>query len=456
MMKKRFRALWSTGRIRLSVSLWGMLLILSLGQVLASGQALGKGQAQGPSRDPDVGHDSFARGRLEPSAPAPEPDPDHYGAGTPGQFILVNGVEPTREAFQQVDSVFQHRSRGNIQVGVGCIISYFQAPCEKVRERLDRYLNLSRTFDLPLVIQLDGEQWWGARPDLWNWWDPGGPGYQPENRMNVEWTGWTSDSAVRIGWRNWGRQLRVQPMPNLMSPRYRAACREAMGELVPRILAWWHQLPADRQYLFVGIKVGWESAIGVNNWYYPGGNQLLGRSASTDPTYGLTPDSLPARGVEAIGYAAVKTLGLADSGTLTAAELTKVVQTHLADLSRFCARLGVPRGRLFTHGGGWAPGESLYTAAVNPYSCPGWSFYDHASDPRGDTTAMSALGSSDAPWWGAVEWLYPGKTEAGWESALRKTLSIPRIRYLCIFNWSGIRGNQAAVGAIRTLVQAGD
>lgn len=438
MMKKRFRAFWRTGVLPLAVFLWGMLLVPGLGQCQghASGQA------------PDQG--AVARGGQGVSAGAP------LSGHAPGKFILVNGVEPTQAAFREVDSVFQDRARGNIRIGVGCIISYFQASPDKVMARLDRYLALSRTFDLPLVIQLDGEQWWGARPDLWNWWDPASPGYEPGNRMNVEWTGWTPDSAVRIGWRNWGWQLRVLPMPNLMSPRYREACQEAMGRLVPRILSWWHELPSDKKYLFVGIKVGWESAIGVNNWYYPGGNQLLGRPASADPTYGLTPDSLPARGVEAIGYAAVKTLGLAEAGPLRAADVTKVVQTHLAGLSRYCARLGVPREKLFTHGGGWAPGESLYSAAVNPYSCPGWSFYSHAADPRGDTTAIRALGSSNAPWWAAVEWLYSGTSEAGWESALRKTLSTPRIRYLCIFNWSGIRLNQAAIGAVGAVLETGE
>ena len=35
--------------------------------------------------------------------------------------------------------------------------------------------------------------------------------------------------SVKIGWRNWGRQLRVLPMPNLMSPAYRQACHKEMA-----------------------------------------------------------------------------------------------------------------------------------------------------------------------------------------------------------------------------------
>lgn len=373
----------------------------------------------------------------------------------PRQYILLNAVKPTPEAFAEIDSVFGRSGSGSILIGVGCIISYLQQSPRQSLNRLERYLQLSRQFERPLIIQLDGEQWWSARPDLWNWWDPSRPGYDPGNRMNVEWTGWTSDSAVKIGWRNWGRQLRVLPAPNLMSPRYRTACHQAMARLIPRIIDWWHGLPGDKRYLLVGIKVGWESAIGVNTWYYPDGNALLGRPESQDPSYGLRVDSLPDRGVESIGYAAVKTLGLADSGAVTADELTEVVRRHLADLAGYCRRLGVPRDRIFTHCGGWSPGESLYTAAVNRYSCPGWSFYTHADDPEGDTTAMRALAASSAPWWGAVEWLYSGETEAGWASALTKTLAAPGIRYLCIFNWGGIRSNEAAIRSIRTVTTSG-
>lgn len=74
------------------------------------------------------------------------------------------------------------------------------------------------------MIELDGINYWQARPDLWNWWDKSKPGYNPENKKNVEWTDWTPDSAVKIGWRNWGSQHRVLPMPNLMSPAYLKAC----------------------------------------------------------------------------------------------------------------------------------------------------------------------------------------------------------------------------------------
>jgi hypothetical protein len=58
------------------------------------------------------------------------------------------------------------------------------------------------------------------------------------NRENVEWTGWSPDDAIKIAWRNWGRQIRILPPPKLASPRYTAACRAEVRRLVPVVRDW--------------------------------------------------------------------------------------------------------------------------------------------------------------------------------------------------------------------------
>ncbi len=369
------------------------------------------------------------------------------------KYIIVNAVEPTAQSFEEVIQILgPNNDEQHIRIGVGFIVSYFRTSRTETVQRLKNYLILSQKYNLPVVIQLDGEQWWQARPDLWNWWDKNQPGYSPENRKNVEWTSWDADSAVKIGWRNWGGQVRVLPMPNLMSPVYRKACHAELQQLVPIIVDWWKALPDDKKDLLVAVKVGWESAIGVNNWYYPNGNSLLDQSAEKDPQYGLTTNLLPDRGVRAIGYAAVSTLGLAHSGQLKEAYLTEVVRRHLEDLSKFLANNGLPRDKIFTHCGGWSSGESLYTAAINKYSCPGWSFYKYATDPKLDITAMHALGKSNAPYWGAVEWLLEGqKTKQDWISAISHTLADQHMRYMDIYNWRNVKNKPACIEAIRQI-----
>ena len=378
------------------------------------------------------------------------------GSATAADQFIVFNLSTARHAaaFTEIQQEFSGPCAGNVRLGVGGIFSYLQHPRAAVVADLREFLRLARETDTPIVVQLDGEQWWGNRPDLWNWWDERQPGYSPTNRGNVEWTNWSSDSAIKIAWRNWGRQLRVLPPPNLMSPRYRQACHEEMQVLIPIILEWRRSLPEKQQELLIGIKVGWESSIGVNAWYYPGGNELLDRPADNDPTSGLKAEEVPARGVAQIGYAAVSTAGIRTNGAITEADLAEVVRRHLEDLCRKAHELGVPREKLFTHVAGWKEGEQLYATAVNHLSCPGWSFYKHAADPRGDVGVQAALKASDAPHWAAVEWLYQGPAEtAAWHRALTATLADPRCRYLCIYNWSGIQGNRAALDAIRQLTR---
>jgi len=359
-------------------------------------------------------------------------------------------IETIKEAIPEVEG-------SNIRVGVGFIFSYFRPGGDAaLTASLKRFLALAEQTDTPVFIQLDGENWWEGRPDLWNWWDPSKPGFNPANRYNVEWTDWTPDSAIKIAWRNWGRQIRVLPPPNLMSPVYQKECKKQIRLLVPVVMKWYRKLPTDKKDLFVGIKVGHESSIGVNAWYYPNGNDLLNKPADDDPTTGLKVENVLDRGVTQIGYAAVKTARIRKKGKITEKDLVEVVQRHLQEQSREVRRLGVPRDKLFTHAAGWKDGELLYGAAVNKYSCPGWSFYKHAGDPRKDEGVQRELKRSSAPCWAAVEWLYMNFNNTKlFRQALENTLSDPRCKFLCIYNWEGIKDKKPVLEAIRNVASSG-
>ena len=47
----------------------------------------------------------------------------------------------------------------------------------------------AREHDVAVMIHFDLHLAWKNRPDLWNWFDPNKPGYDPKNRYNVEWHG---------------------------------------------------------------------------------------------------------------------------------------------------------------------------------------------------------------------------------------------------------------------------
>lgn len=372
------------------------------------------------------------------------------------RYILLNLAESEirDESFRNIKELSRSWAPGRPRLGVGTIVCYFRETPAENMEKLREVLALCKKYELAVIVQLDGEQWWKGRPDLWNWWDKNRPGYDPANASNVEWSGWGPEHALKIAWRNWGQQWRVLPPPNLMSQRYREACHVEMQTLIKEILLWRDQLPKDKRWLLVGVKVGWESAIGMGSYYYPNGNSLIDKDPAGDPNQQTRPKVMPGRGFEPIGYAAVSTAGLAKRGELKEEHLAEVVRRHLEDLSAIARRAGVPRDQIFTHCGGWSPGEKLYGSALNEHSCPGWSFYRHGRDPRGDKTAMAALAKSDAPHWAVAEWLPIGaKTADDWCAALRNCLSIDRCRYVCIYNWRQLKTDPIAQSGIRRALE---
>ncbi len=290
---------------------------------------------------------------------------------------------------------------------------------------------------MPVLVNLDGMNWWDARPDLWNWWAPKEPGYNPENRHNVEWHDWGPEHAVKIGWRNWGAQIRVLPMMNMASPRVIAAHQEALRALLPRIADWWKSLPPEQNHLLGGVKLGHEASIGINAWYYPDGNALADRPASEDPQYGLDFEKGWHGGVQPIGYAAVAASGIKNSGELTREDIADVVEAYLAMLCAEARAVGLPPEKVYTHQGGtYVPWEKTlpWRAAFNPDATPGWSFY--FTDPAEANGLGAALDRPGAGRWAAVEWWWRGEDAAGWRSHITRTFAFRDCRALVIYNWN--------------------
>lgn len=388
----------------------------------------------------------------------------------PGQGMSQEHPESINdETFGEVAGAFSDNAESNVKVGVCFMLSPFRTKPEVTVQTLKNLLNTAGKISVPVMIHLDLEQWWGARPDLWNWWNAEHEGYDAANKENVEWTGWSSDHAIKIAWRNWGSQIRVLPPPNYASPKYLKACEEEIQRLIPIVARWYKALPENKKYLFAGVKVGHESSIGVNAFHYPNGNELLDKDASGDPRTGIAGQDVLARGVQQIGYATLKTGEIRSDGDITEYDLYEATRRYLEFLSRETAECGIARDRLFTHGAGWSDGEMLYDAALNEYACPGWSFYAYAKNPTEEPAVKRNLTKTDAPYWGAVEWMLmdnmnaQSQTQYGeasarkqlWKDALYNTLKDERARLVCIYNWESIRHNEAARSAIQECVNEG-
>lgn len=401
------------------------------------------------------------------AAPASRPAGEH--AGRP-QYIFFNRAPSRAEghwdqtlperftaaSLREVVAKVGGPGTGRLRVGVHFPFSILERDLDVTAESLRRMLQASSEANVPILVTLDGQNWWQTRSDLWNWWDPKLPGYDPRNRLNVEWTGWGPEHAVKIGWRNWGHQLRVRPAPNLASPRFLAEHWKAYDRLIPIVLAWYRSLPPGQRDLFGGLKLGWEASINVNAFYYPNGNAIFEahpNDASGDPndhdaakgwTFGHRPP---------LGYAAVSTAGVRRAGELTKADIERVVQQYLERLARAAVERGVPKEWVFTHQGGtYAPWEEhlSFRPAINAYSVPGWSFYSH--DPAECGSLAADLKAAGREEWAASEWWRGGPDVATWRARFEATLRFKRCRFICVYNWESFVTDGNALEAVRTLV----
>jgi len=375
-------------------------------------------------------------------------------ASVPMQYIVFSMPTYEDNAIYQIAKEYGGYKGGKIAVAAGLNLSYLDMPKKQVEERVKDVLTAAERLNLPILMELEGINYWRAYPQLWNWWNPSAPGYNPRNRKNVEWFSWTPDSAVKIGWRNWGQQYRELPMPNLSSSAYRKVAFNVLQSVLSIIYKWWVKLPQDRKYLLVGIQLGTEISIGVNNWYYDQGNTLFYKPLNEDPTTGLNVNDVPSRGVRAIGYAAVKTAKIAHQGAITEMQVTKAVQLYVNKICKITRKRGFPRSMIFTHAGGWKEGESIYGVADNKYSCPCWSFYGaYAERPLEEHTAMQILGKSDAKFFSMGEWLIFGdRTDADWQKAMEQSLAVSRLRYFQIRHWGIVRNKVEVLKAIHQIL----
>jgi hypothetical protein len=280
------------------------------------------------------------------------------------------------------------------KLGFSVSIPYFYtATVNEVIPSITKLCTLAEQSDMPIFFTLDGYEFWNGRPDLWNWWDPTKSGYNPANVQNVEWFSWNSADAVKEGTRNWGAPFNTgAPHPNLASPVLINESRNALSQICPIIRDWYNGLPENKKYLFAGIKIGWEVGIGVN-YYYPQPGQN-----NTTPV-----------GAKQIGYAAVKTSGLANSGTITRDQINTVVQNYSTQLAEAVIQSGIPRRKIFTHVGSTeesvTPIFAGTSSAFSTSASPGWSFYTFDSGPTGLVGfEQNFTNKGWNTWWGVTEW----------------------------------------------------
>jgi len=351
---------------------------------------------------------------------------------------------------------------GSLRVGSEVIFSLLQSDQATLLASLGAALAASQASGIPVSIVLDGENWWDRRPELWNWWNRSLPGFDAANAANVEWTAPAdASSAVKVGWRDWGSQIRVAPQMNILAPKVQAAVAPKLAAMAGAVAAWHAALPAARRYLLACVKVGWEAGVQYNSFFYPNGNTLVNEPASDDPKTGQDFKKGVAAGVQQLGFAAAHVAGLgpgagAGSAALDRGTIAVLTRAYIRWLSGVVVGAGVPPAKVVNHVGGQVPPYAAtvpFAAAFDGNSTPGYSFYWGAPGPE----LGAEMAQAGRTRWAAAEWNLRGKDEPAWLAGFNDTLTFLDCAHVAVYNWDNDFSKRPdGQAAVRSLLSTWD
>ena len=303
-------------------------------------------------------------------------NPANFSPASFRTFMAGLGAPPTSNPKMRVGLTFQWEL-------LDCFVAPHSCTAAQTAAGITAFLDAAVTTAVPVQITLDSVQFY-YQSNLWNWWDPTQPGFDPANVANVEWTGWTAANATLVAWRNWGSQFRMPtPQPNLASPALLKRTGAVLTSAIGAIRSWHDAATPAARKLLVGVKLGEEVDVGVNFYFYPGGNEIMRRhphNTSSDPATGPDWSKGLAGGLQAQGYNSIQTLGLrTGGGPPTRGEITAVVRHYFTSVIGACVAAWpalAQNGLLGTHGGACSdPLMIEWNSPMIAPATPGYSFY---------------------------------------------------------------------------------
>jgi hypothetical protein len=278
-------------------------------------------------------------------------------------------------------------------LGIGITCSTFVQE-KQVSDNIHRAFTIARQHDLAVMLHFDFHVDWPNRPDLWNWFDPKKPGYNPDNRQNVEWFGWDGPPAY-ARYLNWGEVQRMPPPMCFTSKAIRAEwtrlIRDIIAPPLKKELAVLEREGKGR--LFAGVLVGSEPTF--DNYTHTDPETAKRVAADGAPTGQL-------------GYRALLDGGYGKDHPPADIHqaLGEIIQETVAYWCKAFVQAGLPARKLYPHIPAGAPLEMTSApveAAFNAWSRPAWSTYPVGPLQQSFHPIYNALKKHGSPPWGGVE-----------------------------------------------------
>jgi len=249
-------------------------------------------------------------------------------------------------------------------------------------------------YNAAVMLHFDFHVAWQNRPDLWNWFDPSKPGYNPANKDNVEWFGWDGPPA-KVRYLNWGIPQRMAPPMCYTSKRIRKEWARLVREVIAPTLR--KEIAAlkkqGKERLFAGVLVGSEP--------------MFDNYTQTDPD---TEKMIKADGAPMgrLGYRSLMDRGFSKTHLpkRMPEALGAIIQESVGFWCRLFVDAGIPAAKLYPHVVPQLPAEVTHTsitAAFNQWSRPGWTTYPVGVLANGFEPLYRELKKHGNPNWAGVE-----------------------------------------------------
>jgi len=333
--------------------------------------------------------------------------------------------EYKKEVSKIVSEVGIQEVATNRQLGFGIIIAPFMMSEKEMPQIIDAAFRVALETDMALQIAFESHYYWFARPDLWNWFDPKKPGYDPENKKNVEWIDWKG-TAVKARYLDWGTPVPLPPHMCYNSKKMLAEVRRLITQIIgPAVQSGIRRFKeAGKEHLFSGITVTSEPSLDNYSVVHKINRRL---SKFIDKMGGPK---------VSLGYCALTNKGYSRSNPPKNLQraLAEINQDWVAYWAKQFVDAGFSPSKLFNHvaaAAGLDNSTNVMEAALveftraplwitfNAYSTPGFTTYPTGSLLDDFSEIYSQLEKKGVKRWAGVEANILG-TQVGWEEYIQR------------------------------------
>ncbi|MBI4162199.1 MAG: Ig-like domain-containing protein, partial [Candidatus Aenigmarchaeota archaeon] len=339
------------------------------------------------------------------------------------------------------------RGSGNRRLAFSLVSGSYLNSVEGAKQRIRQQFKLAREKDVAVLVDLLDVIHWNTRTDLWNWFDPNKPGYNPENIHNVEWSCFDPSCAMKDSWRDWGSGgfWVGAPAPNLESPKIRAELQKSLQEVTAVVKQEVDALEREgKGYLFAGVDIAQEASVGTNN-------------ACDKKSLDLEEQCIGFRSYMSKKCPTGNPICI--TGSSKRADFNQVAVSTAQRYSELLAKTmfdaGISKEKIYTHGTRrlYNQNPTYFPASFTSYSIPTWSAF--VPRHRIDTEVQQALKAHGSPPWALGDTMLPN-LKAAWTAHLNQVFDnpdAPNGQFINIHHWDLFEDSDQGHAAVRDFLE---